>query len=112
MKFIKQLAFLFLLAMLGVNPGYGQEGKHTVVTGKVSTSNGSPAGHVSVSVKGTPFGGQTDDEGIYRIELSQSGTLTLEISALGTASQSKNISKHSGGTYTLDFTIDITSQQL
>src|SRR5690606_32907981 len=40
------------------------------------------------------------------------GALTLEISALGTANQSKTFTAYSGETYTLDFTIDMTSQQL
>ena len=112
MKLIKQLTILFLLTIFGFYPGYTQNGKHVVVTGKITTSNGSPAGHVSVRIKGTPFGSQTDDAGVYRIELPKTGALTLEISALGTANQSKTFTAHPGETYTLDFTIDMTSQQL
>src|SRR5690606_10314091 len=103
---------LFLLTAFGSYPGYTQNGKRTVLTGKITTSNGAPAGHVSVRIKGTPFGSQTDDAGVYRIELSKAGDITVEISALGTASQSKTITAHPGETVTVDFVIDMSSQQL
>lgn len=112
MNFIKQLIVLWWLSVSGLYLGYAQDSRHTVLTGKITTSNGLPADHVSVSVVGTPFGTQTNERGVYRIELSQPGTLTLEISALGTANQSKTITAESGEVHMLDFIIDMTSQQL
>lgn len=109
---VKQLTVLFLLAFGGLYQGHAQEGKHVVIIGRVTTSNGLPADRVSVTVAGTPFGTQTGTNGDYRIELSQTGGITLEVSALGIAKQSKAITVNLGQTYTQDFTINITSQQL
>ncbi len=92
--------------------GYAQDNKRVVVTGKVSTSNGLPASHVSVTVVGTTLGTQTDKDGAYRIELAQSGEITLEVTALGMAKQQKTIRVGAGDTYIQDFTISITSAQL
>ncbi|MGK6350105.1 TonB-dependent siderophore receptor [Parapedobacter sp. DT-150] len=111
MKNIRQIivAFIAILAILNVQ---AQENGHAVITGRVTTSNDSPAGHVSVTVAGTPFGTQTDDDGAYRIELTQTGTITVQVSALGVAKQSKSVTVSPGGTHTLDFVINISSQQL
>jgi iron complex outermembrane recepter protein len=112
MRTLKRLTILFLLVLGCFDDTYAQESSHVVITGKVTTSNDSPAEHVSITVVGTPFGTQTDKNGDYRIELSQTGTITLKVSALGVAKQSVVMKVGAGQAYTQDFTINITSQQL
>lgn len=112
MKIIKQSILLCLLIFACLYPGHAQENRHAVIIGKITTSNGLPAEHVSIKVVGTPFGTQTDSHGDYRIELNQSGNIVLEISALGVAKQSKSMVIALGVTHTQDFTISMTSQQL
>lgn len=109
---LRQLTMLFSLVLGCFNDSYAQESSHVVITGKVTTSNDSPAEHVSITVVGTPFGTQTEKNGDYRIELSQTGTITLEVSSLGVAKQSVVMDVDAGQAYTQDFTINITSQQL
>ena len=112
METIRRFTYLFLLVFTGFHYGYSQENGHAVITGKITTSNGQPAEHVSITVVGTRIGTQSDDQGYYRIELNRTGTITLEVSALGMAKQSKAIDVALGGSYSQDFTINITSEQL
>jgi len=110
MKVIKLLAGLLLLTW---NYGsYAQDAGHAVITGNIKTSNGVAAGHVSIAIKGTRSGTQADEEGRYRLETSRTGTLTLEVSALGMKTLSRAVDVRPGNTYTEDFVIDITSEQL
>ncbi|SEK21087.1 TonB-dependent receptor [Parapedobacter koreensis] len=111
MKTIRHLAISLLIAFACIPLAQAQN-RPAVITGKVTTSNGLPAEHVSVTVQGTQIGAQTDDNGAYRIELSLTGDIVLEISALGVAKQAASLTINPGNTYTQDFTINITSQQL
>ncbi|WP_257659052.1 TonB-dependent receptor [Parapedobacter lycopersici] len=106
------IGLFFLLFFACFNSGHAQDGRQTVITGHVKTSNGLPAGHVSVSVAGARIGTQTDDDGYYRFELNQIGSLTLEVSALGMGKQSRDIVVQAANHYVHDFIINITSEQL
>src|SRR5690606_28242185 len=103
---------LFTLFFLGIFSSYAQNGPHSVVTVKVSTSNGLPAAAVSVVVVGTRQGTTTDEQGHYRLELTEAGTVTLEVSAIGMAKQRQTLTVNAGVSVTQNFTIDMTSAQL
>lgn len=64
---------VFLLALIGQT--YAQD---RIITGKVTTSeDGSPLPGVSISVKGTSRGTSTNAEGVYKISLGASSSLTF-----------------------------------
>jgi len=112
MKPLYYLVFLLAGIFLGISGSHAQNSGRAVVTGKVSTSNGLPAAAVSVVVVGTRQGTTTDEQGHYRIELADAGSITLEVSAIGTAKQRKSLNVSAGASVTQDFTIDMTSAQL
>jgi TonB-linked SusC/RagA family outer membrane protein len=78
---------LFLLLMLGILfTGWQVSAQERTVSGKVTASeDGSPLPGVSVTVKGTKTGTQTDGSGVYKINVS--GNATLIFSFIGTVSQ-------------------------
>lgn len=101
---------MMLLACIGLT--YAQNTTPAVITGKIRTSNGLPAGYVSVTVAGTRIGTQSDSTGTYRIELRTTGTVTLDVHALGVARQSRSVTVIPGHQHIQDFVIDMTSEQL
>lgn len=66
---------LFLLLMLGILfTGWQVSAQERTVSGKVTASeDGSPLPGVSVTVKGTKSGTQTDGSGVYKINVSGYG---------------------------------------
>src|SRR5690606_25631273 len=79
----QNLSFLvFCLFLIG--SAYGQNAR---ITGKVtSADDGSPLGGVSVIVRGTSSGTQTDNEGNYSVEVRE-GASTLLFRMVGYAEQ-------------------------
>jgi len=64
---------VFLLALIGQT--YAQD---RIITGKVTTSeDGSPLPGVSISVKGTTRGTSTNADGVYKISVGASSSLTF-----------------------------------
>lgn len=81
--------FIWLLAILVSAGVYGQT---SVVTGKVSDAQGEPLLGVSVLLKGTTVGVQTDFDGAYSIEASRGST--LEFSYVGMATQNIKVTSN------------------
>ncbi|RQP12278.1 MAG: TonB-dependent receptor [Parapedobacter sp.] len=112
MKPYNYVVYLLSVIFLGISGVYAQNNGRAVVSGKVSTSNGLPAAAVSVAVVGTRQGTTTDEQGRYRLELTEAGPVTLEVSAVGMARQRKTVTVSAGTPVEQDFTIDMTSAQL
>jgi TonB-dependent siderophore receptor len=108
---IRYLAFCITFFLFCAGTAYGQQGP-AVIKGRITTSNGLPAERVSVMIAGTGLGTQSGEDGAYRMETNMSGDLTITISALGMGEQSKGVHVVPGREHTVDFSIDITSQQL
>jgi TonB-linked SusC/RagA family outer membrane protein len=80
----KQSLLLFMLGILFT--AWQAAAQERTVSGKVTASeDGSPLPGVSVTVKGTKQGTQTDASGIYKVNVS--GNATLIFSFIGTVSQ-------------------------
>lgn len=77
MKRIALLVFGLVLCSYGI---YAQS---RVIKGKVNDDTGTPLGSVTVQVKGTKTGTQTDATGAFSIEVSSSGKITLIFSSTG-----------------------------
>ncbi|WP_337044980.1 SusC/RagA family TonB-linked outer membrane protein [Emticicia sp. 17c] len=80
----KQLLLLFMLGVIFT--GWQAAAQERTISGKVTASeDGSPLPGVSVTVKGTKQGTQTDASGVYKINVS--GNPTLVFTFIGTISQ-------------------------
>lgn len=82
------------------------------VRGTIKTSDGNPAEAVTVIVKGTGKGAQSDKEGFYEITNVKPGLHTLEASIGGSKAQAKKIDVPQGQTVSLDFTLEEDTKQL
>ena len=78
------------------------------VKGIIKTSDANPAELVTIIVKGTGKGTQTDKEGTFEITNIKPGTYTLEASLTGLKTQSKKIDVKADQTVSLDFTLEET----
>lgn len=88
-----------------------QPGKGTI-QGHVQTSDGQPAGNVSVSLKGTTFGTNTDGNGRFSLRVP-AGDYILVTSVVGFASKEQNVNIRAGEvTQVGTVTISETAQEL
>ncbi|NIG53085.1 SusC/RagA family TonB-linked outer membrane protein [Chitinophaga sp. Cy-1792] len=75
----------------------------SIISGKVTDETGNPLPGITVAVKNTSQGTQTDPAGHYTIRLTQpAGTYTLIFSGIGYAQQQQNVTVTATGTVTLN----------
>jgi iron complex outermembrane receptor protein len=82
------------------------------VKGTVTTSDGTPAEYVNVSVKGTAKGAVADKNGIYQITGISPGTYTLVATFVGLANQEQRIAIEAGRQLNVDFVLKENSGRL
>lgn len=87
---MKRLTFVFfvLFIILGFTDGVAQA--LVTLSGKVTSSDGSPVVQATLAVEGTSYGTYSDDYGNYTLSLPE-GKYTLVVSFVGFKSQRKNI---------------------
>lgn len=87
---MKRLTFVFfvLFIILGFTDGVAQA--LVTLSGKVTSSDGSPVVQATLAVEGTSYGTYSDDNGNYTLSLPE-GKYTLTASFVGFKSQRKNI---------------------
>ncbi|OYW19068.1 MAG: hypothetical protein B7Z54_04685, partial [Sphingobacteriales bacterium 12-47-4] len=85
MKRIALLVFGLVLSTYGI---YAQS---RVIKGKVNDDTGAPLGSVTVQVKGTKTGTQTDATGAFSIEVNSGGKVTLIFSSSGYTERSVSV---------------------
>ena len=87
---MKRLTFVFfvLFIILGFTDGVAQA--LVTLSGKVTSSDGSPVAQATLAVEGTSYGTYSDDNGNYTLSLPE-GKYTLVVSFVGFKSQRKNI---------------------
>lgn len=87
---MKRLTFVFfvLFIILGFTDGVAQV--LVTLSGKVTSSDGSPVVQATLAVEGTSYGTYSDDKGNYTLSLPE-GKYTLVVSFVGFKSQRKNI---------------------
>lgn len=93
------LIFFFLFFVIGVN---AQIAKREKISGDVQTNDGKPAEYISVYLKGTAYGGITNENGIFEFEAPE-GTYTLLLKSIQSDDKeypitiSKNKTNHFAG---------------
>lgn len=87
---MKCLTFIFfvLFIILGLTDGVAQA--FVTLSGKVTSSDGTPVVQATLAVEGTSYGTYSDDNGNYSLSLPE-GKYTLVVSFVGFKSQRKNI---------------------
>ncbi len=88
-----------------------REKQKGTVKGSVSTSDGNPAGFVTVSIPGQRST-QTDQDGLFTLNNIESGTHTITASFVGLHTQRQQISVEAGGVVTVTFTLSENAQTL
>jgi len=82
------------------------------ISGTVKTSDGQPAGYVTVSVKELNRATSTADDGSYTISNIKPGSYTLVVSFVGTQSLEKPITVLASKTTVVDFTLTENASKL
>jgi TonB-dependent starch-binding outer membrane protein SusC len=95
-----QSTFLLLLALLGFS-------QSRTISGKVTGHGNSPVAGVSVTVKGSPGGTVTDEEGNFTLQVPE-GARTLTFSSVGYDAQDVSL----GSSNTLDVRLSNAGQSL
>lgn len=117
---MKTIAFILSL-VTGIGSLYAQghrgahhhhhRGDRAVVTGRVTSTEKETVDFATVYLKGTSFGGATDEKGQYRIK-APAGEYTLVVSAIGYQTLEKQITLGDGQRLVLNLTIRPDIQQL
>lgn len=102
------LAFLF--ALLATPTMWAQQ--RASIKGQISLSNNQAADNVTIILKGTKIGTNTDSRGFYEIKNIKPGNYVIKVSAVGHSSKEKSVSLNGGDEIIEDFTISSNSEQL
>jgi iron complex outermembrane receptor protein len=111
MKYKFTISFLsfcfFLLAATSIS---AQE--KASIKGQISLANSQAADNVSIVLKGTKIGTNTDSNGFYEIKNLKPGNYVIKVSSVGHSSKEKSVSLNAGDEIVEDFTITANSEQL
>ncbi|TDP03956.1 TonB-dependent receptor [Flavobacterium sp. 245] len=108
-KFTISLLALCFVLLSGTSTWAQQK---ATIKGQISLANNQSADNVSVVLKGTKIGTNTDSNGNYEIKNIKPGNYTLRVSAVGFTSKEKSITLNSGDEIVENFTITSNSEQL
>jgi len=84
----KFLLFFFVNHLCFSSTAFGQG----ILSGKVTDTNGEPLVGVTVQILSSKLGAVTDSDGKYRIENAPKGEISVKVTSLGFAPQTKHIS--------------------
>jgi iron complex outermembrane receptor protein len=105
------ISFLsFCFALMTSVSALAQE--KATIKGQISLTNNQAADNVSVTLKGTKIGTNTDANGFYEIKNIKPGNYVLKVSGIGYSSKEKSVSLNSGDSIIEDFRISENSQEL
>jgi iron complex outermembrane receptor protein len=82
------------------------------IIGTIKTSDGKPAGYVSVGLKNAGKTAVTDEDGAFSIKNVKPGNYIIKISAVGISSQEKSVNVVAGQTAEISFSISQSASQL
>ncbi|SEM90177.1 iron complex outermembrane recepter protein [bacterium A37T11] len=83
-----------------------------IVSGRISSSDGKPAGSVSVHLKGKPQATLTSVNGFYKLEHIPEGEVTIQVSSIGLKNQEKIVTVQANQTATVNFILAENAEQL
>lgn len=106
---IKIFFLLILIANMAIADDDITNGK---ISGTITTSDGKPAGYVTVMIASLNRATSTKDDGTYIISNIKPGTYTLKVSLVGTQAQEKSVTVQQAKTTVVDFTLTESSSQL
>lgn len=111
MKLKFTVSFLsFCFALMTSVSALAQE--KATIKGQISLTNNQAADNVSVTLKGTKIGTNTDANGFYEIKNIKPGNYVIKVSGIGYSSKEKSVSLNSGDSIIEDFRISENSQEL
>ncbi|PSR53095.1 TonB-dependent siderophore receptor [Adhaeribacter arboris] len=105
------LLYLLFFCILSSNLVFAQQ-RTGSIHGRILTSDGSPAGYVSVGLKEVPGGSISEANGNYRLNRIKAGSYTLRVSAVGLEAQEKPITVSAGQSLTVNFTLQESAARL
>ena len=105
----RKILYLSLISFFLATAAFAQSG---IISGSVSTSDGSPAEAVSVSIKGTSKGASTDKSGNYQIKNVQPGSYQLVASFIGLGRQEQSVVVKPGESLRINFILNENSARL
>nr|WP_199078290.1 TonB-dependent receptor plug domain-containing protein [Pedobacter sp. ASV19] len=103
--------FSFLAILLTLQSAVYAQNTGKIV-GTIKTSDGKPAGYVSVGLKNAGKAAVTDEDGAFSIKNVKPGSYVIKISAVGIASQEKSVNVVAGQTAEISFSISQSASQL
>jgi iron complex outermembrane receptor protein len=86
--------------------------QHGTITGQLTTSDGQPAGFVSVFLKETTIGTTTNEKGEFKLSRIKAGDYILKVSAVGLQSQEKPVTVKAGQATTINLVLGESAEQL
>jgi iron complex outermembrane receptor protein len=101
---------LFCLVCLSAFTGWSQERGR--ISGTIVLSDANAAENISIALKGTTYGGVSNQQGQYEIKNIKPGTYVIRLSAVGIAPVEENITVAAGESVTKDFTLSESQEQL
>jgi len=109
-KFTQIVNFVVILMLLSIN--LKAQTKSASINGQIKTSDGKPAGYVSVGLKNFNKATHTDENGNFTIKNLAAGLYVIKVSAIGVKVQEKEISIADGESATFNFSISESASQL
>ena len=109
MKAILLQFSLLLISLLSAVPAYSQE--TAMISGKIISTEKETVDFATVYLKGTTYGGTTNQEGVYHLK-APAGNYTLVVSAIGYKSVEKPVKLTSGERTRQNMTITPQTEEL
>lgn len=107
-----KISFSQLVCCLLLLTGLTSFAQTGTIKGRVSLSSDESADNVSVTIRGTKIGTNTDALGNYEIKNIKPGNYTIKATAVGFSSKEKSISIQDGDVLTENFTLTTSSETL
>jgi len=82
------------------------------ITGTIKTNDGRAAGNISIIIKGTGNGTQSNEQGEFSFKKMKPGTYTLSVTAVGLQKQEQQVTISANETATVNFNLNENSAQL
>ncbi|HSC53756.1 MAG TPA: TonB-dependent receptor [Phnomibacter sp.] len=103
---------IYLCLLLLVTAGWAIAQSNAVIKGKISSSDKQPVPFVTVALQQTQRATTAGEDGHFEIINVKPGTYTIEVSAVGLLSQTKQVTVSHGGTVEVSFELKEDARQL
>ncbi|OMP80868.1 TonB-dependent receptor [[Flexibacter] sp. ATCC 35208] len=111
MRSIRLLISAFLILCTGVLSANDLDGNGTI-KGKIVTTDGKPAGLVTVVLKGTKKSTITEDDGTFVLNNVKPGTYTLQVRLVGYSTKEETVTVSPDATAQVTMTLEVSDTQL